>query len=163
MTSTSDDPKPADIQKKIASGNFADASQDIDRLLAIKPDHAEALYMAAVCYRYLQKYDKAQTCLNSLMSMSHDRGRVYQEQGHLHVALNCQQKALAAFANACQLNPVLLASWQNQYQILGAMGRGEDAQQALAQVQRLLPVLLRRLSDQIRGAPSVFPHPCAAA
>lgn len=149
MTSTSDDPKPADIQKTIASGNFPDALKDIDRLLAINPAHAEALYMAAVCYRYTAKYDKAQTALDSLMSLSHDRGRVYQEQGHLHVALNRPEKALAAFANACQLNPVLLASWQNQHKILGAMGRPEDAQQALAQVQRLqaLPKALLAVTD----------------
>ncbi|MFT6956081.1 MAG: tetratricopeptide (TPR) repeat protein [Halieaceae bacterium] len=149
MTSTSDDPKPADIQKIIASGNFATALQDIDKLLTINPDHAEALYMAAVCHRYLQKYDKAQACLDSLMSLSNDRGRCYQEQGHLHVALNAPQKALAAFANACQLNPVLLASWQNQYQILGAMGRPKEAQQALAQVQRLqaLPKALVAVTD----------------
>ncbi|MEH6610408.1 MAG: sulfotransferase [Halioglobus sp.] len=149
MTSTSDDPKPADIQKRIASGDFAAALQDIDKLLSCNPDHAEALYMAAVCYRYLKKYDKAQACLDSLMSLSSDPGRCYQEQGHLHVALKSPQKALAAFANACQLNPVLLASWQNQYQILGAMGRAKDAQQALAQVQRLqtLPKALVAVTD----------------
>jgi tetratricopeptide (TPR) repeat protein len=149
MTSTSDDPKPADIQKIIASGNFAAALQDIDKLLTINPDHAEALYMAAVCHRYLQKYDKAQACLDSLMSLPNDRGRCYQEQGHLHVALNAPKKALAAFANACQLNPVLLASWQNQYQILGAMGRPKEAQQAQAQVQRLqaLPKALVAVAD----------------
>ncbi|MFT4823031.1 MAG: tetratricopeptide (TPR) repeat protein [Halioglobus sp.] len=151
MTSTLADPKPADIQKKIASGNFADALKDINRLLAIDPDHAEALYMAAVCYRYTTQYDKAQACLKSLMSLSYDRGRVFQEQGHLHVALNCPEKALAAFANACQLNPVLLASWQNQHQILKVLGRPEDAQQALAQVQRLqaLPKALVAVTDLI--------------
>jgi tetratricopeptide (TPR) repeat protein len=149
MTSISDDPKPADIQKNISSGNFGEALQDINSLLAINPDHAEALYMAAVCYRYTQKYDKAQACLDTLMSGSHDRGRVYQEQGHLHVARNSPQKALAAFANACQLNPVLLASWKNQHQILKAMGRPEDAQQALAQVKRLqsLPRALVAVTD----------------
>ncbi|MEH6581420.1 MAG: sulfotransferase [Halioglobus sp.] len=149
MTSTSGDPTLADIQKKIASSNFAVALQDIDGLLAINPDNAEALYMAAVCYRYTKQYDKAQACLDTLMSLSHDRGRVYQEQGHLHVALNSPEKALAAFANACQLNPVLVASWQNQHQILAAMGRAEDAQQALAQVQRLqaLPKALVAVTD----------------
>jgi tetratricopeptide (TPR) repeat protein len=149
MTSTLGDPTPADIQKKISSGNFADALHDIASLLAVNPDHAEALYMAAVCHRYLQQYDKAQACLHSLMSLSYDRGRVYQEQGHLHVALNSPQQALAAFANACQLNPVLVASWQKQHQILGAMGRTEDARQALAQVQRLqaLPKALVAVTD----------------
>jgi tetratricopeptide (TPR) repeat protein len=149
MISTSDDPKPADIQKIIASGNFAAALHGIDKLLLIDPGHTEALYMAAVCYRYTQKYDKAQACLDSLMSLSYDRGRVYQEQGHLHIALNRPHKALAAFANACQLNPVLLASWQSQYKILGAIGRPQDAQQALAQVQRLqaLPKALVAVTD----------------
>jgi tetratricopeptide (TPR) repeat protein len=151
MTSTLGGLTPADIQKKIASGNFADALQDIDSLLAINPDHPEALYMAAVCCRYVQKYEKAQACLDSLMSGSYDRGRVYQEQGHLHVALSRPQKALAAFANACQLNPVLLASWQKQQQILSAMNRPEEAQQAQAQVQRLqaLPKALIAVTDLI--------------
>ena len=149
MTSTSGDPRPTDIQKKIASGHFSDALQDIDSLLAIDPDHAEALYMAAVCYRYTKQYDKAQASLEALKSMSHDRGRIYQEQGHLHVAMNCPDKALAAFANACQLNPVLLASWRNQYQILESIGRPDEAQQALAQVQRLqaLPKALLAVTD----------------
>lgn len=81
--------------------------------------------------------------------MSHDRGRVYQEQGHLHVALNNPEKALAAFANACQLNPVLLASWRKQYQILETMNRPEEAQQARAQLQRLqaLPKALVAVTD----------------
>jgi tetratricopeptide (TPR) repeat protein len=151
MTSTSADPTPADIQKNIAAGNFPDALRDIDCLLASDPGNAEALYMAAVCYRYTKQYDKAQTCLDSAKSTSYDRGRVYQEQGHLHVAQGHPQQALAAFANACQLNPVLLASWRSQYQILQAMKRPQEAQQAQAQVQRLeaLPKALVAVSDLI--------------
>lgn len=151
MTSTSGNPTPTDIQKKIASGNFADALQDIDSLLASDPGHAEALYMAAVCHRYMAQYDKAQACLDYLKSIPHDRGRVYQEQGHLHVAMSCPEKALAAFANACQLNPALLASWRNQHQILEVMKRPDEAQQALAQLQRLqaLPKALVAVTDLI--------------
>ena len=151
MNRPSGDPTPADIQKLIASGNFAGALQVIDKLLAINPDSAEALYMAAVCYRYTKQYEKAQDCLNALMPLSHDRGRIYQEQGHLHVALNNPEKALAAFVNACQLNPVLLASWRSQYQILQAMNRPEDARQAQAQVQRVqaLPKALVAVTDLI--------------
>ncbi|MCX2980603.1 tetratricopeptide repeat protein [Halieaceae bacterium IMCC14734] len=149
MTSTSAAPKPGDIQKSIAAGNFVEALQSIDRLLAIDPNHAEGLYMAAVCYRYTKQYAEAQTCLDSLKSTSHDRGRVYQEQGHLHLAKGNPQQALAAFANACQLNPVLLASWRSQHQILQAMNRPQDAQQAQAQVKRLqaLPKALVAVSD----------------
>lgn len=151
MNPTSGDLTSTDIQKLIASGNFADALHGIDKLLAINPDNAEALYMAAVCYRYTKQYEKAQNCLNALLPLSHDRGRIYQEQGHLHVALNNPEKALAAFVNACQLNPVLLASWRSQYQILQAMNRPEDARQAQAQVQRVqaLPKALVAVSDLI--------------
>jgi tetratricopeptide (TPR) repeat protein len=149
MTSTPGDPQHADIQKKIAAGNFVDALQDIDSLLASEGDHPEALYMAAVCYRYTAQYERAQGCLDILKSLSHDRGRVYQEQGHLHIARDQLKKALAAFANACQLNPVLLASWQKQHQILQTIGRPAEARQALAQVQRLraLPKALIAVTD----------------
>ncbi len=149
MTATSADPQPADIQKKIASGDFTAALQDINALLATNPDDAEALYMAAVCYRYTAQYDQAQACLSRLMPLPHDRGRGYQEQGHLHMAQKRPEQALAAFANATQLNPVLLASWRNQQQILMAMNRPAAAQQALAQVQRLqaLPKALVAVTD----------------
>ena len=151
MTATSGDPKPADIQKKMASRNFAEALLDIDHLLADDPENADALYMAAVCYRYTSKFDQAQDCLDTLKSLPHDRGRVYQEQGHLHAARNQPHKALAAFANACQLNPVLLASWQKQQQLLQAMNRPTEAQQAQAQVQRIqaLPKALVAVTDLI--------------
>ena len=149
MSVTLGDPSPDNIQKQIASGDFAGALQAIEPLLAKDPDDTEALYMAAVCYRYTAQYDKAQSCLNSLKYLSRDTGRVFQEQGHLHVALNCPEKALAAFANACQLNPALVASWRNQHHILKAMNRPEEAHQALAQVQRLqaLPKALVAVSD----------------
>jgi tetratricopeptide (TPR) repeat protein len=141
--------RPAAIQEKIAAGQFASALQDIDRLLATDPQHSEALYMAAVCYRYLSRFEQAQACLDSLKSLSSDRGRVYQEQGHLDLARKRPQQALAAFANASQLNPALLASWRNQAKILTAMNRPEEARQAQAQVQRLqaLPKVLLAVTD----------------
>lgn len=149
MSATTGDPRPADIQKKIGAGDFAGALQDIDSLLASAPGDTDALYMAAVCYRYMGEYDTAQARLDALKSVSRDRGRVYQEQGLLRIAQNAPEKALAAFANACQLNPALVASWRHQHQILTAMGRRGDAQQALAQVKRLqaLPGTLVAVTD----------------
>lgn len=107
--------------------------------------------MAAVCYRYTRQFDKAQAALHSLKAIPHDRGRGYQEQGHLHLATNNPQRALAAFANACQLNPALLASWQNQHTILEKLNRPEEAAQALAQVKRLQaqPKVLVAVADLI--------------
>lgn len=149
MTESSSELKPAAIQKKMAAGHFASALQAIDRLLAVDPVNSEALYMAAVCYRYLMRFEDAQACLDSLKALSSDRGRVYQEQGHLNLARNRPQPALAAFANACQLNPALLASWRGQARILEAMNRPQEARLAEAQVQRLqsLPKVLVAVTD----------------
>lgn len=141
----------ADLQSTIAAGNFAAALEGIDTLLAQDPNNSDALYMAAVCYRYTQRFTQAQEALDSLKAVPHDRGRCYQEQGHLHVAMDKLQPALAAFANACQLNPALLASWQNQHKILLQLNRPEEAAQALAQVKRLQaqPKVLVAVADLI--------------
>ena len=149
MNADRGEPAAADIQKKIAAGDFDGALRDIDKRLTKAPEDPEALYMAAVCYRYTKQYDKAQNCLNVVKSKYPDKGRIYQEQGHLHLACKAPERALAAFANACQLNPALVASWRNQHQILQTMGRQADAQQALAQVQRLqaLPKVLVAVID----------------
>jgi tetratricopeptide (TPR) repeat protein len=149
MTDSSGETPAAAIQEKVAAGQFASALQDIDRLLATDARNREGLYMAAVCYRYLSRFEEAQACLDSLKSLSSDRGRVYQEQGHLDLARNRPQQALAAFANACQLNPALVASWRSQAKILDAMGQPEEARQAKAQVKRLqgLPKVLVAVAD----------------
>ncbi|MEM1402486.1 MAG: sulfotransferase [Pseudomonadota bacterium] len=124
------------IQEKVSAGQFASALDDLRPLLD-SATSTEALYMSAVCYRYLKRYEEAQRALSALKSRAGDRGRAYQEQGHLDLARNRPQQALAAFANATQLNPALVASWQNQARILTILQRPEDAQQADAQVRRL--------------------------
>lgn len=142
-------PQPAAIQKTISAGDFAAALRDIDRLLATDAEHPEGLYMAAVCQRHLGRYAEAQAVLDRLKTLASDRGRVYQEQGYLDLARQRPQQALAAFANATQLNPALIASWRSQARILAALGRDGDAAQALAQVNRLetLPRVLVAVSD----------------
>ena len=142
-----------DIQKKITDGQFGAALHDIESLLSENgpddPQHSEALYMAAVCYRYTTQYEKAQGCLDTLKTLAADRGRVYQEQGHLHIARNRLEPALAAFTNACHLNPALVASWRAQEGLLKALGRPGEAGHARAQYQRLeaLPKALVAVTD----------------
>ena len=133
----------------MTAGRFSDALKDIDYLLDLNPADSDALYMAAVCHRYTAQYDQAQVYLDKLKSLAGDRGRVYQEQGHLDLARQRPEQALAAFANASQLNPALVASWRSQHRILTALGRHEEAHQAQAQVDRLetLPRTLVAVTD----------------
>ena len=149
MTDTPRAQPSASVKQKIASGQYASALADINQVLAEDRDNSDALYMAAVCDRYLARFDDAQACLDTLKPGSYDPGRVYQEQGHLDLARQRPQQALAAFANACQLNPALIASWRNQAKIFQALNRPEEATQAQAQVKRLqtLPNALVAVTD----------------
>ncbi|GAB5451775.1 MAG: tetratricopeptide repeat-containing sulfotransferase family protein [Halioglobus sp.] len=149
MSSTTGFAKSADIQKMMAAGDFTGALRAIDTRLQADNNDPESLYMAAVCYRHTGKLEEAQRCLDAVMEIAEDVGRIYQEQGYLHLARNTSEKALAAFANATQLNPALIASWRQQLKILQLTGRPREAQQAAAQIERLqkLPKALVAVTD----------------
>ncbi len=112
MAETDKTHQTSTIQQKISGGQYNEALADIQRVLSADPDNTDARYMAAVCCRYLSRFTQAESYLEPLKSVSNDRGRVFQEQGHLDLARGRPRQALAAFANACQLNPALVASWR---------------------------------------------------
>lgn len=132
------------VQKLMASQQF---DQALGYLLPL-PDggvdedggtsvNTDALYMAAVCYRYTNDYAQAQELLNRLVMLDPNNGRVHQEQGHLSVACNLPEQAVSAFVRACKINPALVASWQAQVSIFKKMGNLQAAEQAQAQLARL--------------------------
>lgn len=146
----------AAIQQKIAGGLYDDALVDLHHILEadisnVNANSADAKYMAAVCCRYINEFDQAQQYLDELKDTSPDKGRVYQEQGHLFVARHLVPQALVAFQTACQLNPALIASWNAQAKLFSAHGSSAEAQQAQGQVQRLqaLPKALVAATDLI--------------
>ena len=139
------------IQQKIAGGHYDDALTDLRSILEREADHADANYMAAVCYRYKKEFDHAQSYLDALKGSALDKGRVYQEQGHLYRAQQFMPQALTAYQTACQLNPALLASWKAQSELFTAVGDTAAAQQAQAQLHRMqaLPKPLVAVTDLI--------------
>lgn len=139
----------AAVQQQIAAGDFTGALTALEARLNNAADDPDALYMAAVCYRHEGQLATAQRCLDTLKPIAPDVGRAYQEQGYLHLARQLPKSALAAFANACQLNPALLASWKAQEAILVRINRPQEAHQARAQVERLqtLPKALVAVTD----------------
>ncbi len=145
---------PVDItalQRLIGQGQLDAALSQLDRALAQDPEHADANYLAAVCHRYKNNHSQAQQHLDALKGNAIDRGRVYQEQGHLFRAQGQDAAAVAAYHSACQLNPALLASWKALQEIESARGNSAQSQQAALQVQRLqaLPKALLSVTDLI--------------
>jgi tetratricopeptide (TPR) repeat protein len=122
------------IKHQLSAGNFDDALASIQSILSDNSQNIDAHYMAAVCYRYQKQYTDAQNHLDTLKDLSLDKGRVYQEQGHLYKAQKAILPALTSYQTACQLNPALLASWQAQADLHTSLGNQTIAQQMSAQL-----------------------------
>jgi len=124
-------------QSALQSGQFQAGLDAARALLAKDPLDGEALYMAAVAARYLNRVDEAAEHLSALHSAMPEYGRAWQEQGHLLLAQGDETGALDAFAKATRFNPALEASWREQARLQSIMGRTAEAGAATAQQQRL--------------------------
>ena len=125
------------VQAQMYEGRFDAALDLLGGLLEQAPTNAEALYLSAVCARYLKRPEAALEFLTRLKSASPDFGRAYQEEGHLLREAGELNRALVAFQRACRFNPALEASWRAQAEISQKLGRPEAAAMASAQAQRL--------------------------
>jgi tetratricopeptide (TPR) repeat protein len=124
-------------QTQMYEGRFDAARETLQPVLDASPDHVDALYMQAVCARYLKRHDEARAALERIKGVSPDFGRAYQEEGHLLRALGEDDRALTAYQRACRFNPALVASWRAQSDLLQAAGRPVEASNAAAQAERI--------------------------
>ncbi|MCI5105246.1 MAG: sulfotransferase [Pseudomonadales bacterium] len=128
----------ADIQRTIQSGDFATALDSLRHILDKDPGNAEALYMRAVCQRYLKLPERALEDLEALKRLVPGHGRAHQEEGHLYRSLGRLDEALRAYGRACYYNPALEASLRAQIEILDSRGnktRSDQLRTELAQLQ----------------------------
>lgn len=126
-----------DAQKSLYKGAFRNAHAAANAILGIQPAHPEGLYLKAVSERYMGDLSAAAVTLAELLRVEPEFGRAHQERGHLLLAQNKPEEALAAFGLACNANPALEASWRSQAKLLFAKGRTMEAKQAHAQADRL--------------------------
>ena len=127
----------ADAQAKITDGQFDAALAILSDILCSDPTLIDALYMKAVCERYLRKWGEAVSTLGKLKTAAPEFGRACQEEGHLYRAMGDELQSLHAYQRACQLNPALEASWRAQADILQSLGRDTDACKARSQADHL--------------------------
>ncbi|MEL7487596.1 MAG: sulfotransferase, partial [Pseudomonadota bacterium] len=121
----------------LQSGEFRSAERVLDGVLSETPKQQDALYMRAVCARYLGETDRAFETLATLIAKAPDYGRAYQEEGHLHFQSRDMPKALESYRRACHFNPTLDASWRRQAEIFTAYGNTAEAEKASSQAQWL--------------------------
>jgi len=128
--------KQARIQ--MYDGQFQQALETSRAILITRKDNIDALYMKAVCERYLRQNKTALTSIDRLKNLSPDFGRAYQEEGHVFRALGQLENAMAAYRRACQCNPTLQASWKAQAEIYDGWGNSNAAAEMRGQESRIL-------------------------
>jgi tetratricopeptide (TPR) repeat protein len=139
------------IQKKIMNKSFTEASHDLQIHLQQTPDDPDAIYMMAVCHRYLRQFDDALNCLDQLQQITPENGRAFQEEGHVYRDNGQVDQALRAYSLASRFNPALLAAWREQVQLLAGSGRTNESNRIKSQLNRLsaLPNILISTMDLI--------------
>jgi tetratricopeptide (TPR) repeat protein len=125
------------IQALMKAGAFDAALSETNKLLEDQPEHQDGLYMAAVCARYLKRFQEADECLQRLKLAAPDFGRAFQEEGHLNLARGDADRARHAFLAATRNNPALLASWKKLAELSQNAGDVRIANEARAQLSRL--------------------------
>ena len=137
MTETQTPDPLKDVQAQMRAGAFDRALAALENLLSDTPDHAEALYLAAVCARYEKTFDRADAYLQRLKVAQPEFGRAWQEAGHLSRDRGDTARAIEAYGRAVRLNPALEASWRAQAELLAHEGRDQEARTAIAQAERI--------------------------
>jgi tetratricopeptide (TPR) repeat protein len=115
----------------------ADAQQSIQATLKEEPDNIEALYILAVCQRFLKQPANALATLARLKQLQPAYGRAYQEAGHIHTAAGDKPAALQAYRHAVSLNDSLIASWKGIVDLLSSDASSELAVDARRQYEKL--------------------------
>jgi tetratricopeptide (TPR) repeat protein len=139
-TPTHANTETARIRELIQRGELASALAAAEALRAEAPENRDAIYMMAVCQRYLKRVPDALATLSSLERAHPHFPRLFQERGHCNVALRSPDEAIRAFERAVSLNHMLPASWRGLQALYRLTGRSADADRAAAEMARLAAV-----------------------
>ena len=131
------------------SSRFDGALETLEAALAERAEDGEALYLAAVCERYLKHFDAARRRLSTLLEREPENGRALQELAHLERDLGRRDQAIDTYGRALRANPALLASYRHRLALLQAAGRQPEAAATAAQLARAeaLPAPLLAVTD----------------
>jgi len=111
----------------LESSRLVEAEKKTEEILKEFPENAEALYVMAVCQRYLNRLEDALKTLGKLKKIRPGYGRGFQEEGHVCMKAGYITQALYAYRYAVRLNNSLIASWASLTKILSTKGKTQEA------------------------------------
>ncbi|MYD43664.1 MAG: tetratricopeptide repeat protein [Gammaproteobacteria bacterium] len=102
----------ATAEKLLRQGRTRHALDFLAPIVRRHPKHPDLLYCVVVAQRLLGDFAAALQSVVTLLGLVSGYGRAHQEHGYILLALNQSEAANQAFRQAVELNPGLLASWQ---------------------------------------------------
>ena len=138
-------------RKLLENSRIVESEKYTKKILDDYPDNAEALYVLAVCQRYLNRLENALTTLNKLKKIRPGYGRAFQEEGHVSKKAGYISQAQRAYRHAVSLNNSLIASWKGLTDILKVKGKINEAKITEFEYEKLkaLPVELLSVRNMI--------------
>ena len=135
----------------LENSRLVEAEKHTEKILNDFPKNAEALYIMAVCQRYLNRLEEALKTLGKLKKVRPGYGRAFQEEGHVCVKAGFISQALNAYRHAVNLNNSLIASWAGLTKILKSQGKEKNANITQHEYEKLkaLPVELLSVRNMI--------------
>ncbi len=127
----------ARIRELMERREFTSALAAAEALAGEYPQNRDALYMVAVCQRYLDRVPDALATLVSLEKFHPKFSRLFQERGYCHVARREAEPAIQAFVRAVNLNHALPASWKALQRLFHMTHQGASAANAASHVAKL--------------------------
>ena len=107
--------------------------------------------LLAVAQRYVGQRQDALSTIDRIKVLSPSHSRAYQEEGHVHRDDGNSEAAITSYTRATQLNPALVASFQENLKLLRTLRRERSAVQVQSQLEflRNLPPMLVTAMDLV--------------
>jgi tetratricopeptide (TPR) repeat protein len=136
------------LQQLIQTAKFNDAIKQgklLQHEVKEQQHQIELWYLIAIAQRYAKDHSSALTSIKQLLKINELHSRAHQEHGYINLALQQPTQAKSCFEKAVQLNPSLVASWQELIHLYREAQQMDDVQKSanqLAKLKNLPPALL---------------------
>ena len=121
----------------LVNSRLVEAEKKTEVILEQYPENGKALYIKAVCQRYLNRLEEALATLRQLKKIRPGYGRAFQEEGHVCMAAGFTSQALYAYRHAVSLNNSLIASWAGLTKIHTKQGNHDNAKITNTEYEKL--------------------------
>lgn len=139
------------------AGRLAEAEAFYRQILAVQPQHADALHLLGVIAHQVGQQESAIELIGNAIVLNPENAAACSNLGEAYRAMGRMEEAIGAYRRALQLDPNQPEAYSNLGNVLRSMGRLEEAIEACRRAIELRPAyaeahlnLANALSEQKR-------------